>query len=92
MLRFENKPSSRIMLKKKSYRCMSGKKILSREVWENNLTKTKSPIPPPQKSNGRFPIFITLDTDCLYEKKISSNEIGLRAINERFDEIFRCSL
>ena len=51
---------------------MSGKKTLSPEVWENNLTKTKSPIPPPpppQKSNGRFPIFITLDTDCLYEKK-----------------------
>ena len=72
MFRFENKPSSRIMLEKKSYSCMSGKKFLSREVWENNLTKTKSPIPlppPPQKSNGRFPIFITLDTHCLYEKK-----------------------
>ena len=45
MFQFENKPSSRIMLEKKSYRCMSGKKILSREVWEKNLTQTKSPIP-----------------------------------------------
>ena len=24
---------------------MSGKKIVSREVWEKNLTQTKSPIP-----------------------------------------------
>lgn len=70
MFRFENKPSSRIMLEKKSYSCMSGKKILSPEVWENNLTQNKiTHTPPPQKSNGRFPIFITLDTDCLYEKK-----------------------
>ena len=46
MFRFENKPSSRIMLEKKSYRCMSGKKILPREVWEKNLTQTKSPITP----------------------------------------------
>ena len=46
MFRFENKPSSSIMLEKKSYRCMSGKKILSPEVWEKNLTQTKSPIPP----------------------------------------------
>ena len=45
MFRFENKPSSHIMLEKKSYSCMSRKKILSPEVWENNLTKTKSPIP-----------------------------------------------
>ena len=46
MFQFENKPSSRMMLEKKCYRCMSGKKILSREVWENILTTTKSPIPP----------------------------------------------
>ena len=46
MFQFENKPSSRIMLEKKTYSCMSGKKILSPEVWENILTTTKSPIPP----------------------------------------------
>ena len=45
MFRFENKPSSHIMLEKKSYSCMSGKNTLSPEVWENNLTKTKSLIP-----------------------------------------------
>ena len=72
MFRFENKPSSRIMLEKKILSLYVRKKILPREVWEKNLTKTKSlipPPPPPQKSNGRFPIFITLDTHCLYEKK-----------------------
>ena len=69
MFRFENKPSSRIMLEKKSYSCMSGKKILSPEVWEKKSYPNKITYTPPQKSNGRFPIFITLDTDCLYEKK-----------------------
>ena len=69
MFRFENKPSSRIMLEKKSYSCMSGKKILSLEVWENKSYQNKITHNPPQKSNSRCPIFITLDTDCLYEKK-----------------------
>ena len=69
MFRFENKPSSCIMLEKKSYRCMSGKKNsitrgLGKKSYPNKITHT-----PRQKSNGRFPIFITLDTDCLYEKK-----------------------
>ena len=69
MFRFENKPSSRIMLEKKSYSCMSRKKILSPEVWEKKSYPNKITHTPPEKSNGRFPIFITLDTDCLYEKK-----------------------
>ena len=50
MFWFENKPSSRIMLEKKSYRCMSGKKNsitrgLGKKSYLNKITHT-----PPQTS------------------------------------------
>ena len=44
MFRFENKPSS--CWKKNPIVVCQEKKILSPEVWEKNLTQTKSPIPP----------------------------------------------
>ena len=68
MFRFENKPSSRIMLEKNRIVVCQEKNSITRGLgkksYPNKITHT-----PPQKSNGRFPIFITLDTDCLYEKK-----------------------
>ena len=68
MFRFENKPSSRIMLEKVLSLYVRKKNSITRGLGKkshpNKITHT-----PPQKSNGRFPIFITLDTDCLYEKK-----------------------
>lgn len=68
MLRFENKPSSRIMLEKVLSLYVRKKNSITRGLgkksYPNKIIHT-----PPQKSNGRFPIFITLDTDCLYEKK-----------------------
>ena len=68
MFRFENKPSSRIMLEKVLSLYVRKKNSITRGLgkksYPNKITHT-----PPQKSNGRFPIFITLDTDCLYEKK-----------------------
>ena len=58
MFRFENKPSSSIMQEKKSYRCMSGKKILSPEVWEKNLLIPKQNHPyPPSKVKWSVPNF-----------------------------------
>ena len=46
MFRFENKPSSRIMLEKQSYRCLSGKKILSERFGKKILPKQNHPYPP----------------------------------------------
>ena len=45
MFRFENKPSSRIMLEKKSYRCVSGKKFYHERFGKKILPKQNHPYP-----------------------------------------------
>ena len=57
MFRFENKPSSHIMLENKSYSCMSGKKFLSPEVWEKKILPKQNHPYPPSKVKWSVPNF-----------------------------------
>ena len=56
MFRFENKPSSRIMLEKKSYSCMSGKKFYHQRFGKIILPK-QTHLYPPSKVKWSVPNF-----------------------------------